>query len=74
MAKQTETSLPEFEEPAKPKTRLVNRNAHLAAASKIVNILGDVDPAKWTAILNIVRDSLQIQPELPGFNGQESPK
>lgn len=71
MAKQPETSLPEFDEPAKPKTRLVNRNAHLKAASEIVAIMEAVDPAKWTGILNIVRESLQIQPELPGFNGHE---
>ena len=53
---------------AKPKkTHLVNRNAHLAAASKIVAIMEKVDPAKWRAVLSIVRESLQIQPELPIF-------
>lgn len=72
MAKQSETpSLPAFDEPAKPKTRLVNRNAHLAAAAKIVAILEKVDPSKWPAVLRIVNDSLQFQPELPGLNGQE---
>lgn len=58
MAKQPEPSLPAFDEPAKPKTRLVNRNAHLAAASKIVAILETVDPSKWTGILKIVQESL----------------
>lgn len=74
MAKQPETTLPAFDEPAKPKTRLVNRNQHLQAASKIVAILEGVDPAKWAGILRIVHDSLQFQPELPGFNGQEAEK
>lgn len=74
MAKQPETTLPAFDEPSKPRTRLVNRNAHLAAASKIVAILEGVDPVKWPGILRIVHDSLQFQPELPGFNGQEPPK
>lgn len=61
-------------EPAAIRTRFINRNAHLKAASKIVAILETVDPAKWTGILKTVQDALQAQPELPGFNGQEPPK
>lgn len=60
-------------EPAATKKRLVNRNAHLAAASKIVAILEGVDPSKWVGVLNIVRDSLQIQNETPLFK-EEAPK
>lgn len=45
-------------EPAATKKRLVNRNAHLAAASKIVAILEGVDPSKWAGILKIVQESL----------------
>lgn len=59
-------------EAAKPRNRLVNRNAHLSAAAKIVAVLEKVDPAKWDGILKTVRDALQFQPELPGFDGEEA--
>ncbi len=71
MAKQTETLPPPPD--AKPRNRLVNRNAHLRAASKIVAILEDVDPAKWAGILKIVQESLDqpaSEPDTPLFNGE----
>lgn len=58
--------------PPQARQRLVNRNAHLSAAAKIVAILEKVDPSKWAGILKTVADALQHQPELPGFNGQEA--
>lgn len=69
MAKQTEPSLPNFDEPAKPKTHLVNRNAHLKAAAKIVAVLEGVDPAKWAGILKIVQESL----DQPGASEADTP-
>lgn len=65
MAKQPEP--PE----AAPRTRLVNRNEHLRAASRIVAILEDVDPAKWAGILKIVQESL-ANPE--AVNGEVTPQ
>jgi len=67
MAKQTAT----------PKTRLVNRNEHLKAASKIVAILETVDPAKVAGVLKIVQEAMQTgvpvdEDETPPalFNGE----
>jgi hypothetical protein len=67
MAKQPETM------PTPTKTRLVNRNAHLAAASKIVAILEKVDPAKWAGILKIVQESLAGGWQPPA-NGEATPQ
>ncbi len=70
MAKQPEAPPPAD---AKPKTRLVNRNAHLMAASKIVAILETVDPAKWAGILKIVQESLANPGQEP-VNGEGTPQ
>lgn len=52
-------------EPAADKRRFVNRNPHLQAAAKIVDILHQFDPAKRAAVLRTVNDVLAEQPELP---------
>lgn len=53
----------EAPEPA-DKRRFVNRNPHLQAAARIVDILHEFDPTKRLAILRTVNDVLGEQPEL----------
>jgi hypothetical protein len=55
------------------RTRLVNRNAHLMAAAKIVRILEAVEPFRRPGILRSVQDALASQPELPFEGGEAKP-
>lgn len=47
------------------RTRLVNRNEGVKLAAKIVDLLAEQTPERQTAILNFVRDMLDINVERP---------